>query len=167
MKRAKIFKSALKVVTAFIIVLILIISAGFLYTWYVGKNTKIDDSFKIETTENDKQNNFITPTKPAPDANVGVAIYVLSSPVKPGDGASITIKTNAEAKCVIDVFYDEKKTIKDDDKSLIDKIADEYGIASWEWTVDNNVSEGKWPVEVTCSNAVKSGYVKGDLVVKY
>ena len=52
------------------------------------------------------------------------------------------------------------------DTGLVPKIADEFGIVTWSWTVPKNVLSGKWPVEMTCANeAKKSAYYKADLEV--
>ncbi len=76
--------------------------------------------------------------------------------------ASIIIRTNAGSKCVIAVVYDKTAS---SDSGLGSKTADEYGIASWTWTVESSVPIGKWPVKVTCVYNGRSAVVQGNLQV--
>ncbi len=75
----------------------------------------------------------------------------------------MTVKTNAAAACNIKVVYDKTAST---DSGLIAKVADEYGMVSWGWTVEPSVPLGKWPVKVTCANAKHSAVVQSDLVVE-
>src|SRR5689334_10995980 len=109
-----------------------------------------------------KPGNLITPTKPAPGSNIGVAVHSLSSPIAPGSQASILIRTTPTATCKITAKY---KEVLSTDPGLVDKTADEYGMADWSWFVEDTVPEGKWPVEVTCTFGEKSARVIGDMVV--
>jgi hypothetical protein len=103
------------------------------------------------------------PAQPAPNAKEGVAVQSLTSPVAPGDNASIDIHTNRDSKCTITVVYNN---IPSKDAGLTPKTADEYGLASWSWTVESTVPVGKWPVTVTCEWNKKIAVVIGDLIVK-
>ena len=146
-----------------IVLIVIFLASGFFYTWYIGQKNENKAEPALKLTNN--TNNLITPRKPAADAVVGVAIHMLTSPVVAGQEASISIKTNADANCIITAAYNDKK-IYSKDPGLVPQKADDYGVASWTWTVDETAPKGKWPVEVTCSNIAKSGFVRGDLVVR-
>jgi hypothetical protein len=92
-----------------------------------------------------------------------VSIQSITSPVAPGDNASIYIHTNRDSKCTITAVYNN---IPSKDAGLSPKTADEYGLASWSWTVESTVPVGKWPVTVTCVWNKKIAVVVGDLIVK-
>jgi len=104
----------------------------------------------------------LQPIQSDPYANVGVSVQALTSPIKHGSEASITVKTNQRALCKIRVEYNK---VASTDENLVDKNADEFGLVRWDWYVEDSVPIGKWPVEVTCYKNEKSGYVKGDLNV--
>lgn len=104
----------------------------------------------------------ITPAKPAANAKESASIQMLTSPVAPGSNASVSVKTNAASKCTITVEYNK---VASTDSGLKPKVADEFGMISWAWTVEESVPLGKWPVKVTCAYNDQSSVVQGDLVV--
>ena len=148
-----------------LIVLLLLVGAGVGYTWYMGMQQPVEAA-EEEVVETQRPTQ-ITPTQPAPDAPVGVSSQMLTSPVKPGENASLTVKTNAGATCEITVTYGKKEETekRSQDSGLSKKTANPYGIVAWSWTVEADRPLGSWPVEVTCANEVNSGYLKLDLVV--
>jgi hypothetical protein len=141
------------------VLLIFTISGGVGYTWYMGKQ-------KVAVTEqalpSPIKRPVLKPLKVASNAPIGIATQMLTSPVKAGDNASITIKTNPVADCTISVAYNN---VPAHDSGLAAKPADEFGIASWAWTVAAGTPPGKWPVEVTCKNKKYNAVVIGDMVV--
>jgi hypothetical protein len=46
-------------------------------------------------------------------------------------------------------------------------VADDFGIVSWTWTVEESVPLGEWPVDVTCAFNDQSAMVRGKLVVEH
>jgi len=100
--------------------------------------------------------------KPDPNNPSSASIQMFTSSVAPGSNASITVRTNPEAKCTIKVEYNK---VPSTDSGLVPKVADEYGIVSWAWTVEEEVPLGKWPVKVTCVHNKRSAVVQGDLMV--
>ncbi|MGB3945269.1 MAG: hypothetical protein WBK76_00310 [Candidatus Saccharimonadales bacterium] len=146
----------------FLVLMVIAAIGGGAYTWYMGqKAAPIADpgASKIRSKR-------ITtgPPRQDPNANVGVSVQMLSpSEVKPGENASIAIRTNQLANCTITVKYGETLAT---DSGLIKKTADEYGTVSWSWAVPPTAPDGKAPVKVDCSNKSKSGTVIADLIVK-
>ena len=142
------------------VLLLVFLAAGVAYTWYMGKNNVAVEEEPLVSVDTNLP--LIVPSIPAADATIGVSVQMLTSPIAPGSNATIAIKTNAKASCKITVFYNN---IASTDSGLYEKIADEYGVASWTWTVEPSAPVGKWPVTVTCANEAKSAVVIGDLVI--
>jgi len=140
--------------------LLLLAIGGVAYTYFVGPS----DLTEVEETEEESQDfkQLAKPSEPAFDAPVGVSRQALTSPVAPGSNASLTVRTLKDALCTITVEYNEAAS---EDSGLTPKVADEYGNASWAWTVEPNVPEGEWPIEVECVRNDKSGALVVDLEV--
>jgi hypothetical protein len=142
------------------VLLVLFLGAGVAYTWYMSQNTTAPVVSRPTTTLN---NGSIKHAKIAANAPASASIQSLSSPVSPGDNASVTVKGNPGSSCVIKVEYNK---IPSNDTGLkLTKILDEFGVATWSWTVEPTVPLGKWPVTITCMYETRSAIVIGDLVV--
>lgn len=161
MNKNRILASVRNVLVVIGILLVLVVGCGVAYVWYIGQqpvNTAAEET-PIETV----QAPVIKPPQPAANAKVGAAVHMLTSPVAQGANASITVKTTPAAECTIKVVYDKTPST---DSGLIAKVADEYGMVSWSWTVEVSAPTGKWPAKVTCSSGEQSAVVQGDLVVE-
>ena len=159
--RPRLPKPVRNILISVLILIVLLIGAGAAYTWYMDSKTTIHP---ISTpAHSDDIPAFAKPVAPAANARVGVAVEVITSPVAPGSNASITVRSLAGAKCTITVSY---KNVASTDSGLVPKVADEYGTASWTWTVGKTVPAGTWPVGVTCARNGMTGYVRGDLQVQ-
>ena len=64
------------------------------------------------------------------------------------------------------VTYPSGKAVKGRFSGLVKKIADEFGVVTWAWTVPAGTPQGTWPVNVSCKNKKYSAVVSSDLVVK-
>lgn len=144
-----------------VVMLTLIIGSGLFYTWYVGRNSNVEVAEVVEPNQK-LPDPFERPKKMAPDAAVNVSVQMLTSPLVPGMNAMINIKTNNNAKCKISVAYNN---VASTDSGLSEKVADEFGVVSWTWTVEQTAPLGSWPVTVTCANEKKSGEVKTNLTL--
>lgn len=159
-KKSRTLRVVRNIAIVFVVLIILLLVVGVAYTWYMGQhgieNTPADAKpikQKVQTKG---------PRIPDPNAKVGVSVQLLTTPISLGSNASISIKTNPEAKCTITVIYNK---VPSKDSGLVPKIANEYGLVEWSWTVESTTPLGKWPVTVTCANSKNSGMVIGDLVV--
>lgn len=152
-------KRVRNIIITVVVLLVLFIGGGVGYTWYMGKNSKVEIASVSEQAD-PLLDPVVGKRKMAPDAAVNVSVQTLTSPLEPGMNALITIKTNPEAKCTIKVIYDKTPST---DSGLVEKIADEYGVVNWTWTVEQTAPLGVWPVTVTCANEKKSGVVSADL----
>lgn len=138
----------------------LLIGSAFAYSWYSNRQAPEP----IVSTEMKPAKKVAASTVDVPkNAPVGVSLQQFSSVVKPGQNASIAVRTLKTAACTVKVTYDTKQST---DAGLIPKTADEYGSVTWAWTVEPYRPKGKWPVEVTCAHGSKSGYLRADLIIE-
>lgn len=164
-RRRRVLKFIGKIFLSIFIILLVFVVAGALYTWFMGKQQPPQQA--VISQEETPAPTIKAPVV-APDAIVSVSAQSVTTPVKPGDNASIVVKTNPEATCTITVTYGEvgEEEKQSDDSGLIKKVSDEFGIVSWAWTVEADRPQGTWPIEVTCANIKNSAYLKSDLVIK-
>ena len=142
------------------VLLVLFAVGGFAYTWYMSQNDTPPVASRPTTT---LMTGAIKHAKIAANTPASASIQSLSSPVRPGDNASVTVKGLPGSSCVIAVEYN--KVPSNDTGLKLTKILDDFGVATWSWTVEPTVPEGKWPVTITCLYQTKSAIVIGDLVV--
>lgn len=159
-ERSRRKRTIIRVAVTVVTLVALFAAAAVVYVWYMGQHPLQQAVQKVDTRS-------VAPTiktyKPAPDAAVGIVEESFTGTTAPGSNATITIKTNPGAACQITVKVNNAAL---PDTGLVPKIADEFGIVTWSWTVPKNVLPGKWPVEMTCANeAKKSAYYKADLEV--
>lgn len=161
LRTARVWKRVRNVAISAVVLLILVVGGGVGYIWYMGQQAVPSESGSVSAEEAP-----VNPTpkrvQPAANAPASAAIQMLSSPVAPGSNASIDVKTNPGAKCTILVLYDK---VASKDSGLNQKVADEYGLVSWTWTVEQTVPLGKWPVKVTCAHNKLSAVVQDDIVI--
>lgn len=142
-----------------VVLLFVVAGGGLLYTWVIGKTQP--PQANVGTVEPQSQP-VIKHVQPATNVPESASIQSLTTPIAPGDNASVTIKTNPKSTCVISVIYDKTPST---DSGLSAKTSDEYGTVTWSWTVENTVPIGKWPVKITCTREKLSAVVIGDLVI--
>lgn len=160
--KTRIIRLARNIAISVVTLLVLIVGGGSAYTWYMGQNTD-GSALGVATPVETIADHEIKPSKPSPNTPVSASIQMLTTPVMPGENASITVKTTPTANCTIKVEYNK---VASTDSGLTAKTADEFGIVSWAWTVEEGRPLGAWPVTVTCTHNKKSAMVRGDLVVK-
>lgn len=153
-------KKALKVTGSIVFLLVLAVAAGIGYTWYMSEYGNEENQAIQHPTK--ASGGLQTSKRPKiPDtATLGVSVQSITSPVVPGSNASLTVKTNPEANCSIEVAYND---VPVKDSGLVTKKADEYGIVEWTWTVPGNAPVGNWPVKATCANKKNTAVVENDL----
>lgn len=144
------------------VLLVLAVGGGVAYTWYMGQQP-VETSTAIQAPIEPVAPKTIKPPVQSPDAAASASVQMLTTPIMPSENASLTVKTNPEAVCSITVEYDE---VASKDSGLTLKTADEFGLVTWTWTVDDSAPEGVWPVDVTCAHNKQSAMVRGDLEVK-
>jgi len=159
--KKRILKFLRNVAISIVVLVVLFIGAGAIYTWVMGKTAQ--PVATVEESVATAPKSTLQRPQVDPNAAESASVQSLTSPVAPGENASVTIKTNPGSWCTIIVKYNE---VKSTDSGLVGKTSDEYGSITWTWTVESSTPEGKWPVNVTCLRNSKSAVVIGDLVVK-
>jgi len=155
-------KALIFAVLGSIVLAVILVGAGVAYVYFGSSG---DENIPLaEETDRYYNEPVLSTEEPAPDANVGVSMQSLTTPVVPGSNATFTVRTLRGAECDVVVEYDD---IESQDSGLISKTADEYGLASWTWTVEEWVPEGEWPVEATCRWNEQSGELHQKLHVSY
>ena len=85
----------------------------------------------------------------APAATAKVSLTRVTSPVRPGAYATLTVEVSRAATCEITVHY----------KSGSSRAAGLYakrsasGRVSWTWKVGTRTTPGRWPITVSCGSA--------------
>ena len=161
----KVLKKTGSILFACFVVIVLLVAAGFAYTWWVGQQPA--PAAEVIETVGDVRPAIVEPRELPPDAPVGVSSQLLTTPVLPGENASLTIKTNPGATCEITVTYGElgEESARSTDSGLRPREADKFGMITWTWTVEPNRPLGTYPVETTCATEQKSGYLRVSLTV--
>jgi hypothetical protein len=150
------------VVISIFVLMILFMGGGIAYIKFYGpsSNAKANQS-PIDTTPDLA---LPKPPKISPNAPESAALESITSPVKAGENTAISVKTNPDSVCTINVTYNN---VPAKDSGLTPKPSGVYGNVTWSWTVDKSAPAGKWPVKVTCvyTKNKKSGVVIGDLQI--
>lgn len=141
------------------VVFVVLVGAGVAYTWWMGKTPAPVVVLEEQSTPPPR----VEATPVAENSPVSASVQSLTSPVLVGDNVLLTVKTRPDATCTIKVEYNK---IPSNDSGLVARVADDFGIVTWSWTVDQSAPVGKWPVTVTCVLGERSAVVVGDLVVE-
>src|SRR2546422_38286 len=91
-----------------------------------------------------------------------VKLVSLTSPVSPGNAATITVSTTPGANCLIAVFYMSGPSKA---QGLFPQSADTKGRVSWTWLVGSNTTPGTWPINITCTVQDRKRTLEASLVV--
>lgn len=160
-KRRFIPKAVRNALISAAVLLVVLVAGGVAYTYYEGQNTT-ENTAAIAVAAAPQPVQPIKPRKPAANAPESAAVEMMSSPVKPGEDASIAVKTNPGSKCTITVLYNK---VPSTEPGLIPQVADEFGTVNWGWTISASAPIGTWPVKVTCTYNGRSGVVVDNLQV--
>lgn len=159
MQRKQILRRMRNVLISIASLLVIFIGIGVAYTFYVSQADTAPNVAKPVST---LRPNTVKHTKLADNVPASASIQSLTTPVVPGDNASISVKGNPGSTCSIKVEYNKVASV---DSGLVTKITDDFGVVTWAWTLSPTTPEGKWPVTVTCEYNKKTAIVIGDLVV--
>lgn len=149
-----------------VILLTITIAAGLFYVWLMGLQEKPSTTTSAPTTN---KPSFLTPHKLPDNVAIGSSIQSISSPVSPGDNASLTVRTTESAVCSVKIIHldsSQKELARVTDSGLSDKTADEFGMLTWTWTMPSDAATAKWTADVYCSRGDKSTHSVGELVVQ-
>jgi hypothetical protein len=153
-------KTVRKTIIVIAILIVFFIAIGIIYVFITDRN--VNHSPVAAPTNNVESSSIPKPTPPGANAQEGVAVESVTSPVNAGSNASESIITNAGSNCTIIVSYNG---VQSSDSGLTSKIADTYGSVTWTWTVESSVPLGNWPIKVTCTYHGRSAVVDSSLQV--
>lgn len=118
---------------------------------------------------NQQNPSFMTPHKPPKDVAIGSSIQSISSPIAPGNNASLTLRTTESAVCTIKVVRIDaamREVQRVSDSGLSDKEADDFGVVTWTWTMPADAVIAKWQADITCTRDSKSTRSIGEIEVQ-
>lgn len=92
-------------------------------------------------------------------AEAKVTLVRVTSPVRPGAHATLTVKVSRTARCAISVRY---KSGPSQAAGLYTKRS-ASGRVSWSWKVGTRTTPGRWPITVSCGSV---GTLRTSFVVK-
>ena len=106
-----------------------------------------------------------TPKSTAAPRSTVLAIRVtkLTSTVKRGGTASLSIQTAKRAQCDIEVDYASGPSSA---SGLGARSADAAGLIKWSWRVGSRTTRGTWPIYITCSLGDRYGSVDTAFTVR-
>jgi hypothetical protein len=85
---------------------------------------------------------------PEAPASLSIEVVYVSSPVCPGENATLQALTTPGASCDIEVHY---KSGLSEASGLYPKTASNDGYVSWTWKVGTNTTPGSWKIVVSAS----------------
>lgn len=94
---------------------------------------------------------------------LSVKLISVTTPVHPGDDATVSVQTAPKSQCEIIV---KMKSGKSTAKGLEPKEANNTGKVSWTWKVAKNVKPGTVNITCNCSWAEKKGSLDTTMEVK-
>lgn len=153
-------------VIIFVVLLVLAIGAGLFYVWLMGLQAKPS---AVTTAPQTNQPSFLTPHKVPDNVAIGSSIQSISSPVSPGDNASLTVRTTESAVCTVKIIRldsSQKEVARVTDSGLSDKKADEFGMVVWTWTMPSDAAIAKWTADIFCTRGDKSTHSVGEVIVQ-
>lgn len=159
MKNKKVVRRIRNILISTAVLLILFVGAGVAYTFYVSRTETAPVVTRPEST---LKNSSIKHTQLADNVPANASVQSITSPVMPGDNASVSVKGNPGSICTIKVEYNN---VASTDSGLTAKKTDEFGVITWAWSVGSTVPVGKWPVTVNCEYNKKTAVVVTNLVV--
>ena len=92
------------------------------------------------------------PTAIATPRELPLTLVALTSPVRRGHDARLTVRTAPDTQCLLLVQY---RVGGAPANVAIPKRADGKGLISWTWRVDPKATPGSWPIIVHCSDKFK------------
>ena len=97
-------------------------------------------------------------------ANLPLGLVALTSPVRVGHDARITVQTAPDVECMLVLYY--RSSAGDIDLS-IPKRADRRGLVTWTWRVSLTAAPGSWPLIVHCTDSLKGNVQQRRLEIPF
>jgi hypothetical protein len=144
--------------------LAILIGLGLGYTYFMGGTGNGTGVTTVAATvAPDPTAGMVKPRAPSPKAPESAAIQMVSSPVKRGGPASLSVKTQPTSVCTVIVDHEHVAYAV---PTLKKQTADDFGTVNWDWIVPKTAPVGSSTVTVTCKYLSRSAVVQGDVLVK-
>lgn len=144
-------------------VLAILVGAGAAYTYFMGGSGSMQSATPVAVTAPDPTAGMVKPRKPSPKVPESASVQFISSPVKRGGAASLSVQTLPASSCTVIVDHEH---IAVPMAGLKKKTADDFGTVSWDWTIPKSMPSGTSTATVMCSYKERSAMVQGDIVVQ-
>lgn len=164
--RARVVRRIRRTFLTVVLLALLIAIAALIYVWLFPPKP---DPAMVPIPKGPQVPADFTPTKFGENVPIGSAIQSITTPVNPGDNASIILRTTERSICSIAVVHIDdygKKRRQLEDSGLIDKKADEYGVVSWTWTMPADAALAEWRANIYCKRDNMSTESIGRIVVE-
>ena len=162
----KLLKRAYRWLAVLVVLTVSMVGAGILLMWLM--QPKVPDSPAVVAPVIQKPD-ITSPRKFGPNVPIGSAVQSISSPIAPGNNASVTLRTTEGATCSIKVVRLDthgKELERIEDSGLVDKKVDVFGVATWTWTIPNGTVLGVWQADMFCTRDDMSTRSVGELVIQ-
>lgn len=110
--------------------------------------TSDGSGYSIETAKQGLSQAPPTAQPTSSAAGLSIKVVSLTSPIAPGQRATLTIQTTPGAACTIAVYY---KSGRSQAQGLDPKNAAVDGTVSWSWKVGSSTTPGTWKIVVTAT----------------
>lgn len=85
----------------------------------------------------------------APNTMATARLVHVTSPVSPGEHATLIVRVAPARRCRVTVYYKSGPSVA---QGLGPK-RPRHGRVSWTWMVGTNTTAGRWPIQVSCGSA--------------
>lgn len=154
-------KSMRQAVFAGVALFIVLTVAGMSYSLFSNNTGPVSPKSTTSTVGADSFRPIV-PKNPPANARESAAVESATTLVSHGSAASISVRTLPGSKCTIKILYNNTPAIE---PGLGAQVADNFGSATWNWTVGPDAPLGMWPANITCSYQGKTAVVQANIEV--
>ena len=131
-------------VTAWVVLAISVVVLGCSSPYFPGAGFETTRPGDLATSEPTEDAGVVEPTI---GPRLTIAKVALTSTVRHGADASLTIKTSPRADCGITVVYSSGPSSA---AGLVPRETDATGKAKWSWKVGTRTAPGTYPITISC-----------------
>ena len=139
MQHKQVLRRIRNILISIAVLLVIFAGIGMIYTFYASQANTAPSVSKPEST---LRPNTVKHTKLANNVPASASIQSLTTPVMPGDNASISVKGNPGSTCSIKFEYNKVASV---DSGLVTKLTDDFGVVIWAWTLSPTTQKVNGP----------------------
>jgi hypothetical protein len=160
-KKHRLPRGVSRVLTSALVLLFVIVILGVVYVYFSGSSGPLPSQEDKPIEE--ISTSTIKPQKPSEAVPESASVTLISTPVKPGAAMDMAVQTLPQSKCQASVSSKSTRQAVAGPKPAI---ADDFGAASWNWTISKSSPAGEYSVEITCSYHKKVAVVDTSFTVR-